>query len=120
MGLKGDPGESISYPEVIVSPASHTVTENHTAAFNCSVRGNPRPTVTWRKVNASLVAGHLVTDQNGGLQITKTTFNDSGDYMFTAVNVLGRDEKTAKLTVEGKMNLFNCYFYRHCCCSNLV
>ena len=121
MGFKGDPGESISSPEVTVSPATQTVTENQTATFNCSVRGSPRPTVTWSKVNGSLVAKHLVTDQNGGLKITKSIFNDSGDYMCTAVNVLGRDEKTAKLIVEGKNELFLiCYFHYYCCCSHLV
>ena len=77
MGLKGDPGESISSPEVSVSPVTQTVSENQTATFNCSVRGSPSPTVTWSKVNGSLVAGRSSTDENGGLQITKTTFNDS-------------------------------------------
>ena len=102
MGLKGDPGEPISSPKVTVSPVIQTVTENQTATFNCSVRGSPRPTVTWSKVNGSFLAGRSATDENGGLQIIKTTFNDSGDYMCTAVNVLGRDKKTAKLIVEGK------------------
>ena len=119
MGSKGDPGESISTPEVSVSPDIQTVTENQTATFNCSVNGSPRPTVTWSKANGSFVAEHLVTDQNGGLKITKATFNDSGDYICTAVNVLGGDEKTAKLTVEGKNEPFLiCYLY--CCCSHLV
>jgi len=121
MGLKGDPGGSISSPEVTVSPVTQTVTENQTATFNCSVRGNPRPTVTWSKVNGSLVAERLSTDQNGGLEITKSTFTDSGYYMCTAVNVLGKDEKTAKLIVEGKNEPFLIsYLYHHCCCSNLV
>ena len=111
MGLKGDPGESISSPEVTVSPVTQTVTENQTATFNCSVRGRPRPTVTWSKVNGSLVVGRSATKKNGGLEITKTTFNDSGNYMCTAVNALGRDEKTAKLIVEGKKSFFEFVFF---------
>ena len=107
MGLKGDPGESISSPEVTVSPSTQTVTENQTATFYCSVAGNPRPTVTWSKVNDSFKAGSFAGDKDGGLKIIKTTFNDSGDYMCTAVSVLGRDEKTAKLVVEGKKESFN-------------
>ena len=106
MALKGDPGESISSPEVTVSPAIQTVTENQTATVNCSVTGSPRPTVTWSKVNGSLVAGRLATDQNGRLEITKSTFNESGDYLCTAVNALGRDEKIAKLIVEGTKEPF--------------
>jgi len=102
MGLKGDPGESISSPEVTVSPVTQTVTQNQTATFNCSVRGSPKPKVTWSKVNGSLVAGSFVSDKNGALKITKSTFSDSGDYMCIAVNVLGSDERTATLIVEGK------------------
>lgn len=30
-------------------------------------------------------------------------FSDSGEYKCTAVNIMGRDIKTAKLIVEGKM-----------------
>ena len=51
MGLKGDPGESISIPEAMVSPDIQTVCENQTATFYCSASGNPRPTVTWIRVN---------------------------------------------------------------------
>ena len=36
MGLKGDPGESISIPEAMVSPDIQTVSENQTATFYCS------------------------------------------------------------------------------------
>lgn len=88
---------------VTVSPVTQTVIENQTATFSCSARGNPRPTVTWSLVtNGSLMEGRLSTDKNGSLKITKSAFNDSGDYICTAVNVLGRDEKAAKLIVEGK------------------
>ncbi|KAJ7370641.1 Immunoglobulin super DCC subclass member 3 [Desmophyllum pertusum] len=52
-GPKGEPGESISAPEVIVSPASLTVTQNQTATFYCSVDGNPKPTVSWGKINGT-------------------------------------------------------------------
>ena len=60
--------------------------------------------MTWSKVNGSLKSGSFAGDKNGALEIIKSTFNDTGDYMCTAVNALGRDEKTAKLTVEDKRN----------------
>jgi len=52
------------------------------------------------------VAERLTTDKNGSLKITKATFNDSGYFMCTAVNVLGKDEDTAKLIVEGTKGQF--------------
>jgi len=97
-GLKGDPGESISLPQVKISPNTQTVTENQTATFYCSASANPRPTVTWSKVNGSFTGRHVI--HGGRLQVLHSTFNDSGNYMCTADNLLGRDENTAKLIVE--------------------
>lgn len=54
MGLKGDPGKSISSPEVTVSPDTQAVIENQTTAFYCSASGNPEPVITWSRVNGSL------------------------------------------------------------------
>ena len=48
---KGEPGESISSPAVVVSPATLTVNEGGSASFQCSVSGNPEPAVEWRKLN---------------------------------------------------------------------
>lgn len=102
MGLKGDPGESISSPEVSASPDTRTVTENQAATFYCSARGNPGPVVNWRKVGGSLDKGRVKINENGGrLEIRSTTYSDSGQYMCTADNVLGRDSKEVTLVVEG-------------------
>jgi len=54
MGLKGDPGESISSPVVTASPNTRTVTEKQAATFYCSASGNPGPVLNWNKVNGSL------------------------------------------------------------------
>lgn len=102
-GPKGDPGESISLPKAIISPKTQIVTKNQTATFYCSASGNPRPTVSWRKVNGSLIKEHVVSDENSSrIEVIYSTFNDSGDYLCTAVNLLGRDEAVAKLIVEGR------------------
>ena len=63
--------------------------------------------MTWSKFNGTFKAGSFAADKDGGLTIVKSAFNDSGEYMCAAVNVLGRDEKTAKLVVEGKKESFN-------------
>ena len=97
MGLKGDPGESISLPVVIVSPNTQTVKENQSATFYCSASGNPKPTVTWTKVEGSLRNNNAKVGPGGRLAITHSTFIDSGEYKCTAVNILGRDVKNAKL-----------------------
>jgi len=99
-GLKGEPGESISSPEVTVSPVTQIVTENQTAIFYCSVSGNPRPVVTWSKVNGSL--GEEVTSTNDGkLEILDSSYNDTGMYICEAISALGQDQKMTNLVVEG-------------------
>ena len=45
-GMKGEPGESITAPNVMVSPPQMTVNQSDTAALLCSVSGNPVPSVT--------------------------------------------------------------------------
>lgn len=99
-GLKGDPGESISSPEVNVSPANQTVTENQTAIFYCSGSGNPKPVVTWRKVNGTLGKDALSTN-DGKLEIPNSSYNDTGKYVCKAISGLGQDQKTTSLVVEG-------------------
>ncbi|XP_022810220.1 hemicentin-2-like, partial [Stylophora pistillata] len=97
-GRKGEPGESISAPTATVFPASLTVTRNQSAKFYCSADGNPKPIVSWSRINGSRLANSGV--RNNLLQITKTTFNDSGNYVCTARNILGQVRKAVKLFVE--------------------
>ena len=104
MGLKGYPGESISSPEVTVSPDTLTVTENQTATFYCSASGNPRPVVTWRKVNGSL-GDESVSINDGKLEISNSSYNDTGKYVCTAISALGQDQKMTNLLVEGGLPL---------------
>ncbi|PFX25386.1 Macrophage receptor MARCO [Stylophora pistillata] len=101
-GQKGEPGESASLPEVTISPETKTVTDNQTARFYCSTRGHPTPVVTWSKFRGLLAGERVKTNPNGRLEVTKSNFNDSGEYMCSAVTVLGKDTKTAKLFVEAK------------------
>ena len=111
-GLKGEPGESISSPEVTVSPRYQTVSKNQTAIFYCSASGNPRPVVTWGKVNESLGETILSTD-DGKLEIPSSSYNDTGNYICTAVNALGQDQKTTKLFVEGGQPLYYDYSVKY-------
>ena len=104
-GPKGDAGEPIAAPEVIVSPTSLTVTQYQTAKFYCSADGNPKPSVSWTKISGS---GLVNTDGKGNkLQIKSAGYNDSGNYVCTATNVFGRAKKVVKLFVQGSQ-LFYC------------
>ena len=50
------------------------------------------------------------------LEIRKTTYNDSGNYVCTAKSVLGEMQKQVKLFVEGKYILVKkvCHTVRNC------
>jgi len=98
-GPKGDAGDSISAPEVIVSPVSLTVTQHQTATFHCSADGNPKPSVSWSETS---VTGQVIKDVQGNkLQIKGAGHNDSGSYVCTATNILGQAKKVVKLSVQG-------------------
>ncbi len=95
---------SISAPEVIVSPASLTVTEHQTATFYCSADGNPKPSVSWSKISG--VRPVNTSSQHNKLEIMNAAYNDSGNYVCTASNILGEVQKEVKLFVEGKLFAF--------------
>lgn len=102
-GTKGEPGESISLPSVVVSPVKQTVRENQRAAFQCSVSGNPQPTMMWVRGNGT----HLQSDSHlgargGRLEVHNVTLSDAGKYTCVGRNILGSESKSAKLIVEGR------------------
>ncbi|KAL9961355.1 hypothetical protein ACROYT_G030276 [Oculina patagonica] len=99
-GAKGEPGESISPPAVVISPMKQTVKENQTAVFQCSVSGNPRPTVTWLRANRAPLSGRFNFDDDGRLEVHHVTLDDAGQYTCVARNLLGTANKTALMIVE--------------------
>ena len=103
-GVKGDPGKSISAPSIVAPPMSMVVNETGTASFQCQVKGNPEPKVTWLKQNSSLVADKRIVPSDGGLVITDVTSQDDGMYTCVARNILGVMKASAALHVQGKQN----------------
>jgi len=100
-GTKGEPGESISSPAVVVSPVTLTVNEGGTASFQCSVSGNPDPTVVWSRLNnQSEVTQSAVL--GGKLELKKVTGSDSGMYQCSATNILGKSQEVVRLAVNGE------------------
>ena len=103
-GIKGEPGESISAPQVTISPASQLiVNESTTAVFFCSVSGNPAAQLSWTKMNGSLPTNRTKVSSDGLLQIKDFRLQDAGKYRCVARNILGNDEKVATLIVQSKL-----------------
>ena len=100
-GPKGDPGESISAPKIVAPPVSLVVNETGAASFQCKVKGNPTPEVTWLKHNSSLLATKRIMQSRGSLVIRNVTLHDSGMYTCKARNILGETSSSATLTVQG-------------------
>ena len=101
-GLKGTPGESIALPEVFVSRDSLTVSENQSASFLCSAKGNPRPVIKWMKDGRLISNNRIKITSHGELKISSSQYNDTGSYTCKAENLLGQANVTVQLAVEGK------------------
>ena len=109
-GAKGEPGESISGPTIAISPVNQTVKENQSVVFQCSVSGNPQPTVMWLGVRNT-----PLRSSEGRLELPQVNLDDAGKYTCVGRNVLGSTNQSALLTVEGKENvvyLCMCVFLR--------
>ena len=102
-GDKGDPGQSISAPSLLQRPPGMTVNESQTAFFKCTADGNPRPKVTWFKLNSSLPVGRHVVKSSGALIVKDVRSGDDGVYVCRAENLLGQENASAELTVQCKL-----------------
>ena len=56
-GPPGEPGESISVPQVMLSPAEQTRDEGEDTNFYCTAGGNPRRRIEWRFKGSKLPSG---------------------------------------------------------------
>ena len=101
-GDKGEPGQSISSPSLLQRPLGMTVNESQTAILKCTADGNPRPRVTWSKLNSSLPVGRHVIDSSGALVVKDVRPGDDGVYTCKAENLLGQVNASSKLTVQCK------------------
>ena len=110
-GPKGEPGESFSAPAVALSPSRVTVNESGLATFQCSVTGNPQPTVVWSKLPNQLQIRQSAIS-GGILRLQNVKGSDAGVYKCSAANVLGQAHSLGHLVVNGEfMALFFLFFF---------
>lgn len=111
-GPKGEPGQSISAPTIVDPPRTQVVNETNPVSFACDVQGNPKPQVTWSKLNSVLPAGRHVTESGGGLTIKEARSRDEGVYTCTGRSALGAATASANLTVQGE-GTFSLHRYKN-------
>ena len=111
-GPPGKPGESISVPQVMLSPAEQTRDEGGNTNFYCTVGGNPRPRIEWRFKSSKLLSGskHLIKN-DGELNIKHLNYSDAGQYTCIATNILGSHQASGNLTVRGENVIIQISFH---------
>ncbi|KAL9972080.1 hypothetical protein ACROYT_G018320 [Oculina patagonica] len=92
--FRGQAGDVISAPEIVVTPAVRTVALDQSAVFKCSPERNVDATVLWSKEDGSLPAGRY-SIINGTLRIKNVTVGDKGMYVCTVCS----DKETAQASV---------------------
>ena len=103
-GPPGRPGESISTPQLIISPTDQTKDEGSNSVIYCTVRGNPTPSVEWRFKSMKLYSGAKYLVKEGELVVRNLNYGDAGQYTCVARNILGTSEAFGNLKVRGKNN----------------
>ena len=99
--FRGQPGDVISAPGILVKPAVRTVTANQSAIFQCSPEKEIGTTISWSKEGGSLPTGrHSVV--KGALHIKNVVVGDNGMYVCTIRTDQGTAQASVALNVKGK------------------
>ena len=84
---------------MVIFPMKKSVGDTLNAVFQCSVGGNPKPTVTWFGKNST-----PLTSPDGRLEVRQVTFDDAGEDTCIGRNLLGIASQTAVFNVERKFH----------------
>lgn len=81
---------------------------NHSIDLPCVAQGVPQPSVSWKKDSVALVAdgAHYSTSPDGTLTVRQVALSDVGIYTCMASNVVGQDEASIHLQVQGEVQPF--------------
>ena len=108
-GAKGEPRQSLSAPSLLERPVGIAVNESQTAMLRCAMDGNPKPKVTWSKLNSTLPFGRHLVESRGQLIVRDIIKRgDEGVYSCRAESFLGQVSASAKLSVHCKSVFFLC------------
>uniref|UniRef100_A0AAZ3PMS6 Roundabout, axon guidance receptor, homolog 1 (Drosophila) n=1 Tax=Oncorhynchus tshawytscha TaxID=74940 RepID=A0AAZ3PMS6_ONCTS len=87
-------------PSFVKRPGSQVVLVDQSVEFRCEARGDPVPTVRWRKEDGELPKGRYEIREDHTLKIRRLTSADMGSYTCVSENMVGRAEASATLTVH--------------------
>ncbi|KAM6099079.1 roundabout homolog 1 isoform 12-T12 [Theristicus caerulescens] len=87
-------------PSFVKRPSNLAVTVEDSAEFKCEARGDPVPTVRWRKDDGELPKARYEIRDDHTLKIRKVMAGDMGSYTCVAENMVGKAEASATLTVQ--------------------
>ncbi|XP_039682422.1 roundabout homolog 1 isoform X6 [Perca fluviatilis] len=87
-------------PSFVRRPGSQVVLVDQSVEFRCEARGDPVPTVRWRKDDGDLPKGRYEIREDHTLKIRRLTSADVGSYTCVVENMVGKAEASATLTVH--------------------
>uniref|UniRef100_A0AAQ4PNH3 Roundabout, axon guidance receptor, homolog 1 (Drosophila) n=1 Tax=Gasterosteus aculeatus aculeatus TaxID=481459 RepID=A0AAQ4PNH3_GASAC len=87
-------------PNFVRRPGSQVVLVDQSVEFRCEARGDPVPTVRWRKDDGDLPKGRYEIREDHTLKIRRLTSADVGSYTCVVENMVGKAEASATLTVH--------------------
>ena len=115
----------LDQPEITDDVTDNDVVENerNLVTFTCEGIGEPSPTISWYFNNVMIITSNKYNISAAGvagrvessLTIINPETSDAGTYTCHAENVVGSDNSSGILTVNGKMHVHNyqfiCYRY---------
>ncbi|GCC38249.1 hypothetical protein chiPu_0016762 [Chiloscyllium punctatum] len=87
-------------PSFVKKPSSQVQLVDETVEFKCEARGDPTPTVHWRKEDGLLPKSRSEVQRGNTLVIRHVTAADVGTYTCVAENMVGKTETSVTLTVH--------------------
>ena len=106
----------LDQPKITVGVSDHDVTENEATSvtFTCEAIGEPSPTISWyfndvvinqKNDKYNIHAAGVPEKVESSLTIINPVSSDAGTYTCYAENVVGSDNSSGILTVNGKMHI---------------